>query len=91
MASPPDNFRNFTVADDDDGIRLDRWFKRHLPEINFNLVSRWARTGLLKVDGGATAHGYDGPWEGAEAASFIARLQKTTFDYWSDQASSLRT
>jgi len=57
MASPPDNFRTFTVDNDDDGIRLDRWFKRHLPEINFNLVSRWARTGLLKVDGERVAPG----------------------------------
>jgi len=43
--------RQFTVADDDDGIRLDRWFKRHLPTANFNLVSRWARTGQLRLDG----------------------------------------
>ncbi len=34
------------------------------------------------VGGGATAHGYDGAWEGATAASFIARLQRKTFDYW---------
>ena len=50
MASPPDTIRTFTVVADDDGIRLDRWFKRHLPEISFNLVSRWARTGLLRID-----------------------------------------
>src|SRR5262249_49461267 len=25
--------------------------KRHLPEASFNLVSRWARTGQLRVDG----------------------------------------
>ena len=43
--------RQFTVAPDDDGIRLDRWFKRHLPEASFNIVSRWARTGQLRVDG----------------------------------------
>ena len=43
--------RTFTVVDDDDGIRLDRWFKRHLPDVSFNLVSRWARTGQLRVDG----------------------------------------
>jgi 23S rRNA pseudouridine955/2504/2580 synthase len=43
--------RQFTVAPDDDGIRLDRWFKRHLPEASFNTVSRWARTGQLRVDG----------------------------------------
>ena len=39
--------RTYTVSDDDDGIRLDRWFKRHMPEVSFNIVSRWARTGQL--------------------------------------------
>ena len=43
--------RQFIVAPDDDGIRLDRWFKRHLPDVSFNIVSRWARTGQLRVDG----------------------------------------
>jgi len=43
--------RLFTVGYDDDGIRLDRWFKRHLPDISFSLVSRWARTGQLRIDG----------------------------------------
>ncbi|WP_109807618.1 RluA family pseudouridine synthase [Sphingosinithalassobacter portus] len=49
--------RQFTVAADDDGIRLDRWFKRHLPEATFNVVSRWARTGQLRVDGARAAPG----------------------------------
>ena len=43
--------RTFIVAEDDDGIRIDRWFKRNQPEISFNLVSRWARTGQLRLDG----------------------------------------
>ena len=43
--------RTFRVSDDDDGIRLDRWFKRHMPEVSFNLVSRWARTGQLRLAG----------------------------------------
>jgi 23S rRNA pseudouridine955/2504/2580 synthase len=43
--------RTFTVSEDDDGIRLDRWFKRHLPEVSFNIVSRWARTGQLRLAG----------------------------------------
>ena len=43
--------RQFTVAPDDDGVRLDRWFKRHLPQIGFATVSRWARTGQIRVDG----------------------------------------
>ena len=43
--------RAFIVNEDDDGIRLDRWFRRHLPEVSFNLVSRWARTGQLRLGG----------------------------------------
>ncbi|GAO39904.1 putative pseudouridine synthase [Sphingomonas changbaiensis NBRC 104936] len=49
--------RTFTVAPDDDDIRLDRWFKRHLPDISFAQVSRWARTGQLRVDGKRAAPG----------------------------------
>jgi len=43
--------RQFTVGEDDDGIRLDRWFKRNLPLAGFATVSRWARTGQIRVDG----------------------------------------
>ena len=43
--------RQFTVRPDDDGVRLDRWFKRHLPQVGFATVSRWARTGQIRVDG----------------------------------------
>jgi len=43
--------RQFTVQADDEGVRLDRWFKRHLPQISFAMVSRWARTGQIRVDG----------------------------------------
>lgn len=43
--------RQFTVAPDDDGVRLDRWFKRHLPQIGFATISRWARTGQIRIDG----------------------------------------
>jgi 23S rRNA pseudouridine955/2504/2580 synthase len=49
--------RQFIVAPDDDGIRLDRWFKRNLPDASFNLVSRWARTGQLRLDGKRAAPG----------------------------------
>jgi 23S rRNA pseudouridine955/2504/2580 synthase len=51
MSKAETNIRHFTVEPDDDGIRLDRWFKRHLPDASFNLVSRWARTGQLRVNG----------------------------------------
>ncbi len=49
--------RTFTVSEDDDGIRLDRWFKRHMPDVSFNLVSRWARTGQLRLAGKRAAPG----------------------------------
>ncbi|MDE1467041.1 RluA family pseudouridine synthase [Aurantiacibacter sp. D1-12] len=49
--SDPKEVRQFTVDADDEGVRLDRWFKRHLPQVGFGTVSRWARTGQLRVDG----------------------------------------
>ena len=49
--SRDDTIRQFTVNPDDDGIRLDRWFQRNLPDASFNIVSRWARTGQLRLDG----------------------------------------
>src|SRR5438874_2517018 len=49
--------RSFTVSDEDDGIRLDRWFQRNLPDVSFNTVSRWARTGQLRLDGKRAAPG----------------------------------
>ena len=47
----PNEVRQFTISDDDDGVRLDRWFKRNLPQIGFGIVSKWARTGQIRVDG----------------------------------------
>jgi hypothetical protein len=32
--------------------------------------------------GGGRDRGYEGPWEGPEAARFIARVQAETFAYW---------
>ena len=54
MAEP---VRTFTVNEDDDGIRLDRWFRRNLPEASFGTVARWARTGQLRLDGKRAAPG----------------------------------
>jgi 23S rRNA pseudouridine955/2504/2580 synthase len=45
------NVRQFTIGRDDEGARLDRWFKRHLPQVGFATVSRWARTGQIRLDG----------------------------------------
>lgn len=34
------------------------------------------------VGGGASAHGFDGLWEGPEARRLVKRLQQQAFDYW---------
>lgn len=34
------------------------------------------------VAGGARGRGYEGPWEGPEAARFIASVQAETFAFW---------
>jgi 23S rRNA pseudouridine955/2504/2580 synthase len=49
--------RTLKVNEEDDGIRLDRWFKRNLPEVSFGQISRWARTGQLRLDGKRAAPG----------------------------------
>lgn len=48
---------NVPVTAEDDGIRLDRWFKRHMPDTSFATVSRWSRTGQLRVDGARATPG----------------------------------
>jgi 23S rRNA pseudouridine955/2504/2580 synthase len=40
-----------TVARDEDGIRLDRWFKRHFPEVPHGLLEKLLRTGQVRLDG----------------------------------------
>jgi 23S rRNA pseudouridine955/2504/2580 synthase len=57
MSAAAEQVRTFTVTEDDDGIRLDRWFRRNLPEASFGTVARWARTGQLRLDGKRAAPG----------------------------------
>jgi hypothetical protein len=38
------------------------------------------------VSGGARSRGYEGPWEGPEAARFIASVQAETFSFWRCQS-----
>jgi 23S rRNA pseudouridine955/2504/2580 synthase len=52
-----DTVRQFPVGYDDDGIRVDRWFKRHLPDTSFTTVAKWARTGQLRLDGSRVGPG----------------------------------
>jgi 23S rRNA pseudouridine955/2504/2580 synthase len=39
------------VSKDDDGIRVDRWFKRHYPALNHIMLEKLLRKGEVRVDG----------------------------------------
>ncbi|MBB6309635.1 RluA family pseudouridine synthase [Xanthobacter tagetidis] len=41
-----------TVTQDEAGMRLDRWFKTHYPDLSFGHLQKLVRTGQVRVDGG---------------------------------------
>jgi len=43
-----------TIAEDEDGIRLDRWFKRHYPALTHGRLEKLLRTGQIRLDGKRT-------------------------------------
>lgn len=45
------SIRKITVSEDDDGQRLDRWLKKHVPEIPYGLAQKLIRKGQFRVDG----------------------------------------
>lgn len=40
------------VQPDEDGMRLDRWFKIHFPDVAFGHLQKLLRSGQIRVDGG---------------------------------------
>lgn len=40
-----------TIAEDDDGIRLDRWFRRHYPGLTHARLEKLLRKGEIRLDG----------------------------------------
>ena len=46
------NVQTLTVASSDDNIRIDRWFKKHFPQISHGRLQKWLRTGQVRLDGG---------------------------------------
>jgi 23S rRNA pseudouridine955/2504/2580 synthase len=44
--------RTLTVTKDEEGMRLDRWFKEHYPALPFGHLQKLLRTGQVRVDGG---------------------------------------
>lgn len=43
--------KQVTVVNDDDDIRLDRWFKRHYPELSYGRLEKLLRKGDIRLDG----------------------------------------
>ena len=46
------------VAADEDGLRLDRWFKRRYPQITHGRLEKWLRQGYVRVDGRRAKAGF---------------------------------
>jgi 23S rRNA pseudouridine955/2504/2580 synthase len=43
--------QNLKVDEEEEGMRLDRWFKRHLPSLSLSHLNKIVRTGQVRVDG----------------------------------------
>ncbi len=43
--------RTLEVAAEEEGLRLDRWFKRHFPALTHGRLEKLLRTGQIRVDG----------------------------------------
>ena len=41
-----------TVGPDEAGMRLDRWFRTHFPDLSFGHLQKLLRSGQIRVDGG---------------------------------------
>ena len=39
------------VSEDEAGLRLDRWFQRHFPELSHGALQKLLRTGQVRIDG----------------------------------------
>ncbi len=44
--------RQQAVGRDEDGMRLDRWFGVHFPEVTFGHLQKLIRTGQVRIDSG---------------------------------------
>ncbi len=46
------NVSAVTIGEDEAGIRLDRWFRRHYPNLTHGRLEKLLRTGQVRLDGG---------------------------------------
>lgn len=45
------------VTSEEVGLRLDRWFARHFPQVGHGRLEKWLRTGQVRIDGGRAKAG----------------------------------
>jgi 23S rRNA pseudouridine955/2504/2580 synthase len=45
------NVQTLKVSEDEEGMRLDRWFKRRVPSLSLSHLNKIVRTGQVRVDG----------------------------------------
>src|SRR5690606_14926459 len=45
-----DRVETLTVKRDEAGMRLDRWFRVHFPEVTYTYLQKLLRTGQVRVD-----------------------------------------
>jgi 23S rRNA pseudouridine955/2504/2580 synthase len=43
--------KRYVVSPDEEGMRLDRWFKLHLPQVTFGYLNKLTRTGQIRIEG----------------------------------------
>jgi len=48
----------FFIEPDDDNIRLDRWFKRHTPDLTHGQLQKLLREGQIRIDGKKSSASY---------------------------------
>lgn len=66
--------KQFTVDAEDSGIRLDKWFKRHMPEYNQSLLQKMLRKKDIRVNG-SRAETNMKVEEGDIISAFIVKLK----------------
>jgi 23S rRNA pseudouridine955/2504/2580 synthase len=43
--------KRYVVSPEEQGMRLDRWFKLHLPQVTFSYLNKLTRTGQIRIEG----------------------------------------
>src|SRR3954468_7430969 len=51
MPRPMTGVQQLTISETEGDQRLDRWFKKHFPEINHGRLEKLLRTGQVRLDG----------------------------------------